>query len=64
MTQEKVDILKEVEKVMMPGLECPLSRDLLSKDCTREWCAWWVDNKCATVSIAQSLRQIAGKGVK
>jgi len=57
-------MLKEKEKQDILEAQCPLSynRDF-TRDCKKERCPWWVDGKCAVVSIAQSLRIIAGKGV-
>ena len=62
--KEKQDILEALDSVFLEVHQCPLSynRDF-TRDCKKERCPWWVDGKCAVVSIAQSLRIIAGKGV-
>lgn len=64
MIKERKSILDELDKMESESKRCPMDYKLLMGDCQGERCAWWVDNKCATVSIAQSLRIISGKGVK
>jgi hypothetical protein len=63
-TEKKVKVREKIVEFNLPPKRCPIGDDLLGGDCQEERCAWWVDNKCATVSIAVSLKIIAGKGVK
>ena len=63
-TQEKVKVKEKIVEFRLPPKRCPIGDGLLGGDCQEERCAWWVDNKCAMASIAQSLKIIAGKGVK
>ena len=64
-TKASKNILDEIDDIgALEILQCPLSNDIITKHCREEQCAWWMDGKCATVRIAQSLKIIAGKGVK